>query len=75
MPFVRFLCVIFKQLHHHTHSKLDTCLYKLIYSEQTILPPKIFTIPPETHYKYECESTENLKSAIKIRTTARLSVS
>ena len=29
---------------------MDTCLYELIYSEYTILPPtKIFTIPPETH--------------------------
>jgi hypothetical protein len=28
---------------------LDTCLYELIYSEYSILPPpKIFTIPPET---------------------------
>jgi len=23
----------FKQLHFHTHRKLDTCLYELIYSE------------------------------------------
>ena len=34
----------FKQLYLHTHWKLDTCLYELIYSEQSILPPpKIFT--------------------------------
>jgi hypothetical protein len=39
----------FKQLYLHTHWKLDTCLYELIYSEQSILPlPKIFTIPHET---------------------------
>ena len=39
----------FKQLYLHTHCKLDACLYELIYSEQSILPPtKIFTIPPET---------------------------
>ena len=39
----------FKQLYLHTYWKLDTCLYELIYSEQSILPPpKIFTIPPET---------------------------
>jgi len=31
--FVRLLCVTFKQLHLHTHRKLDTCLYELIYSE------------------------------------------
>jgi len=31
------------------HRKLGTCLYKIIYSEYSILPPpKIFTIPPET---------------------------
>jgi len=37
--------------------QLDTCLYELIYSEQSILPPpKIFTIPPETPciYNYVC---------------------
>ena len=47
----------FKQLYLHTHWKLDTCLYELIYSEQSILPPpKIFTIPPETPctYIYMC---------------------
>jgi len=39
----------FKQLYLDTYWKLDTCLYKLIYSEQSILPPpKIFTIPFET---------------------------
>ena len=38
-----------EQLHLHTHWKLDTCLYELIYLEQPILLlPKIFTIPPET---------------------------
>jgi len=32
-----------------TAHKLDTCLYELIYSEESILPPpKIFTIPLET---------------------------
>jgi len=46
---VRSVSVKFKQLYPHTHWKLDTCLYELIYSEQSILsPPKIFTIPPET---------------------------
>jgi hypothetical protein len=39
----------FKQLYLHTHWKLDTCLYELIYLEQSILPPpKIFTILLET---------------------------
>jgi len=39
----------FKQLYLHTYWKLDTYLYELIYSEQSILPPvKIFTVPPET---------------------------
>jgi hypothetical protein len=39
----------FKKLYLHTHSELDTCLYELIYSEQSILPPhKIYTIPPKT---------------------------
>jgi len=48
-----FLCVTFKQLYLHSHWKLDTCLYELIYSEQSILPPpKIFTIPPETPCTY-----------------------
>ena len=42
------LRVNFKQLYLHSHWKLDTCLYELIYSEWSILPPpKIFTIPPE----------------------------
>jgi len=28
---------------------LDTCLYEIIYSEYSIIPPpKTFTIPPET---------------------------
>ena len=37
------------QLSLHTHLKLDTCFYELIYSEQSIVPPpKIFTIPSET---------------------------
>jgi len=40
----------YKQLYIHTHWKLDTCLYELIYSEYSILlPPTIFTISPETH--------------------------
>jgi len=44
-----FLCVTFKQLYLHTHWKLDTYLYELIYSELSILPPpKIYAIPPET---------------------------
>ena len=39
----------FKQLYVHTNWKLDTCLFELIYSEYSILPPpKILTIPPET---------------------------
>jgi hypothetical protein len=39
----------FKQLYLHTAWKLDTCLYEIIYSEYSILPPpKIFAIPPET---------------------------
>ena len=39
----------FKELYLHTNWKLDTCLYELIYSESSILPPpKIFTISPET---------------------------
>jgi hypothetical protein len=43
--------VNFKQLYLHTNWKLDTCLYKLIYSEWSIIPlPKIFTIPLETPY-------------------------
>jgi hypothetical protein len=38
----------FKQLYLLTHWKLDTCLYELIYSEQSILPPpKLFNISPE----------------------------
>ena len=46
---VRFGDANFKQLYLHTHWKLDTCLYELIYSEKSVLPPpKIFTIPPET---------------------------
>ena len=41
--------VNFKQLYLHTHLKVDTCLYELIYSDWSILPPpKIFTISPET---------------------------
>ena len=49
IPFVRILCVTFKQLYLHTHWKLDTCLYELIYSKYSILlPPKIFTVPSET---------------------------
>jgi len=37
-----------KQLSFHTHWKLDTCLYELMYSEKSILPlPKILTLPPE----------------------------
>jgi len=43
----------FKQLYLHIHWKLDTCLYELIYSEYSILPPpKIFTIPSETPCVY-----------------------
>jgi len=43
-----FLCLTFKQLYLHIYWKLDTCLYEIIYSEWSILPPpKIFNIHPE----------------------------
>jgi len=46
---IRSVRANFKQLCLHTNWKLDTCLYELIYSEWSILPPpKIFSIPPET---------------------------
>ena len=46
---VRSVRAKFKQLYLHTHWKSDTCLYELIYWEESILPrPKIFTTPPET---------------------------
>jgi hypothetical protein len=43
------VCARFKQLYFHTHWKLGTRLFELIYSQQSILPaPQIFTFPPET---------------------------
>jgi len=46
---IRSVRANFRQLYLHTHWKLNTCLYELIYSEQSILPPpKIFTNLSET---------------------------
>ena len=45
IPFVR----LFMRNIQTAVSPLDTCLYELVYSEMSILPPrKIFTIPSET---------------------------
>jgi hypothetical protein len=49
MPFVRLFMRNIQTAVSPDPLKIDTCLYELIYSEYSILPPpKIFTIPPET---------------------------